>query len=323
MVHVAFLLDPIDGLDLKKDSSLAMIRAAIRRGWRVSYLRQEDLSWKNNRPIGRLRTLTLDPSFLAELDPTEAPDDWYHLSETIEADLASIDLIMMRKDPPFDLEYIYTTYFLERAESLGVRVVNKPASLRDCNEKFFATQFPEFTPPCIVSRDTEQLIQFHSEQGEVVFKPLDGMGGANVFRIGPEDPNLRVVIENLTDRGRKTIMAQRYLPEITDGDKRILLINGKPIEFALARIPMAGEARGNLAAGGTGVGRELTERVRFIANALGPELKRLGLIFVGIDVIGDYLTEVNVTCPTCIRELDSQFSIDIGGMLMDELESVI
>lgn len=321
MVHIAFVMDPIANLNLKKDSTLAMIRASIMRGWQVSYLEQKDLAWKNNRPIGRLKDLALDPGFLADLDPARAPAHWYQLGEEVEVDLACLDLIMMRKDPPFDMEYIYTTYLLERAEQLGALVVNRPRSLRDCNEKFFATQFTECSPPLIVSRRSDQLIQFHAEHGEVVFKPLDGMGGANIFRIGPADPNLRVVIENLTGHGRRQIMAQKYIPEIIDGDKRILLIDGEPVEYALARIPMAGESRGNLAAGGTGIGRPLTDRDRFIAGQVGSELKRRGLMFVGIDVIGEYLTEVNVTCPTCIRELDAQFSLDIAGTLMDELET--
>ena len=219
------------------------------------------------------------------------------------------------------MEYIYTTYFLERAQALGVLVVNEPQSLRDCNEKFFATQFEHCTPPLIVSRREDQLLEFHRTHGEVVFKKLDGMGGANIFRIGPEDPNLRVVIESLTRHGQEQIMAQRYIPEIVDGDKRILLIDGEPVPYALARVPMVGEARGNLAAGGTGIGQPLSERDRFIASEVGPALVERGLVFVGIDVIGDYLTEVNVTCPTCIRELDAQFSLDIGSMLMDSVAS--
>ena len=228
---------------------------------------------------------------------------------------------MMRKDPPFDMEYIYTTYLLEGVEARGTLVVNAPRSLRDCNEKYFATQFPDCVPPLMVGRRPDQLLAFHAEHGDVVFKPLDGMGGTNIFRVRPDDPNLHVVIESLTNLGQRRIMAQKYIPEIEDGDKRILLIDGEPVDYALARMPMPGELRGNLAAGGTGVGRRLTERDRFIAGRVGPELRRRGLLFAGIDVIGDYLTEINVTCPTCIRELDAQFSLDIASMLMDKVEA--
>jgi glutathione synthase len=228
---------------------------------------------------------------------------------------------MMRKDPPFDMEYIYATYLLERAEGQGVKVFNKPQSLRDCNEKFFATYFPECCPPLVVSRNLDVLRDFHAKHRNVVFKPLDGMGGKSIFRLMENDPNLSVVLETLTDSGRSQIMGQVYLPEIVDGDKRILMVNGEPVPYALARIPAAGSTRGNLAAGGRGVGQPLSDRDRWIAEQVGPELKKRGLAFVGIDVIGDYLTEVNVTCPTCIRELDAQFSIDIGSMLFDHVET--
>ena len=319
MVHVAFLIDPIASLHLKKDSTLAMVRAALRRGWRVSCLEQPDLFWREDTPRATLRELTLDAGFLDALDPAHAPADWYRLGPPEETDLATVDLVMMRKDPPFDMEYIYTTYFLEHIQARGTPVVNDPRSLRDCNEKFFATWFPDCTPPLVITRRAERLMEFHAEHGDVVFKPLDGMGGMNIFRVRPDDPNLRVIIENLTELGQRQIMAQRYLPEIADGDKRILLIDGEPVDYALARIPQQGESRGNLAAGGAGVGRPLSERDREIARRVGPELKRRGILFAGIDVIGDYLTEINVTCPTCIRELDAQFSLDIGGMLLDRL----
>ena len=228
---------------------------------------------------------------------------------------------MMRKDPPFNMEYIYATYFLERAEAAGVLCVNRPQSLRDCNEKFFATAFTDLCPPLIVSRREDQLRDFQQKHKNVVFKPLDGMGGASVFRVMDGDANLGVILETLTDFGRQQIMGQLFLPEIADGDKRILLIDGEPVPYALARVPLAGESRGNLAAGGTGEGRPLTERDRFIAERVGAQLKARGLMFVGIDVIGDYLTEINVTCPTCIRELDAQFSLDIAGKLMATIES--
>jgi glutathione synthase len=321
MPRIAFVMDPLPGLSLKKDSTLAMIRAAQRRGWEVACLGVDDLLLHEGRAKGLLRSLQLSDAFLDSLDPDKASvNNWYVTGEEVLTDLADLDVIMMRKDPPFNLEYIYATYFLERAEAEGVLVVNRPGALRDCNEKVFATQFTGVCPPLVVSRREDVLREFQRRHGHVVFKPLDGMGGASVFRIMEGDPNLGVVLETLTDFGQQQIMGQVYLPEIADGDKRILLIDGDPLPYALARVPMAGEARGNLAAGGTGEGRPLTDRDREIAETVGPELKRRGLLFVGIDVIGDYLTEVNVTCPTCIRELDAQFSLDIAGMLMDTIE---
>ncbi|MEQ8484742.1 MAG: glutathione synthase [Pseudomonadales bacterium] len=319
--RIAFVMDPLASLSLKKDSTLAMIRAAQRRKWDIFFIGQGDLVLRDGLARARMRPLRLTGAFAESLDPADAGNGWHEVGEVEERPLTDVDVIMMRKDPPFDMEYIYTTYFLERAEADGVLVVNKPASLRDCNEKFFATAFPQCCPPLVVSRNAEVLRAFHRAQENVVFKRLDGMGGSSVFRMMLGDPNLSVVLETLTRGGAEMIMGQRYLPEIADGDKRILLIDGEPIPYALARIPMAGEARGNLAAGGTGVGRPLTDRDRWIADQVGPELRRRGLLFVGIDVIGDYLTEVNVTCPTCIRELDAQFSLDIGAMLMDRIEA--
>ncbi len=320
-------MDPLDTLALKKDSTLAMIRAAQERGWRVGCLGTEDLLLHDGVAKGYLRSLRLTEPFFSRLQANEAVsnrefgESWYEAGEEVLTPLEDLDVIMMRKDPPFDLEYIYATYFLEWAEGQGVLVVNRPASLRDCNEKLFATRFASVCPPLVVSRRQDVLRSFQQEHGNVVFKPLDGMGGASVFRIMEGDPNLGVVLETLTDFGRQQIMGQLYLPEIVDGDKRILMVDGEPLPYALARVPMAGEARGNLAAGGTGEGRPLTPRDREIAETVGPELKRRGLLFAGIDVIGDYLTEVNVTCPTCIRELDAQFSLDIAGMLMDTIGS--
>jgi len=316
-LKIAFVMDPLATLSIKKDSTLAMIRAAQRRGWQVSYLEQRDLLFAEGEPRGLLRSLELTGKFAESLAPEDAHDGCYHLGEPKMTPLASLDIIMMRKDPPFDMEYIYSTYLLERAQSLGVNVINHPGSLRDCNEKFFATAFPQCCPPLVVSRREDVLRDFHKTHKNVVFKRLDGMGGTSVFRIMENDPNLTVVLETLTKGGSEQIMGQLYLPEISAGDKRILMIDGEPVPYALARVPMAGESRGNLAAGGTGIGQELSERDRWIAAEIGPELKRRGLTFVGIDVIGDYLTEINVTCPTCIRELDTQFSLDIGGMLMD------
>ena len=321
MRKAVFVIDPIDEINLKKDSTLAMIRAAQRRGWDVRCVEQGDLFYRDERPWGFLRTFSLSDAFVQRLDPAAALSDWYCLGEEVAEPLADCDVVFMRKDPPFDMEYIYTTYLLERAESDGVLVVNRPASLRDCNEKFFATAFPQCGPPLVVTRRADVIREFQAKHKHIVLKPLDGMGGANIFRLMEGDPNLSVVIETLTQHGRQQIMAQVFLPQISDGDKRILIVNGEPIPYALARIPKAGEARGNLAAGGTGEGRPLTTRDRWIAEQVGPELVRRGLFFVGIDVIGDYLTEVNVTCPTCIRELDAQFGLDIGAKLIDCIDA--
>ena len=321
MRKVAFVMDPIDELNLKKDSTLAMIRAAQRRGWEVHYTEQQDLFYRDEQPFGVMRTLELNSTFVQRLDPAAAGPDWHHSGDEFTHPLGEYDAIFMRKDPPFDMDYIYTTYLLERAEYEGALVVNRPASLRDCNEKFFATAFPQCGPPLIVSSRADVIRAFHALHKNTVLKPLDGMGGASIFRIMEGDPNLSVVIETLTDHGRHLIMAQKFIPQISHGDKRILMVNGEAIPYALARIPKAGEARGNLAAGGTGEGRPLSDRDRWIAGQVGPELVRRGLYFVGIDVIGDYLTEVNVTCPTCIRELDAQFGLDIAAKLIDCVEA--
>jgi glutathione synthase len=321
MRKAVFVMDPIDELNVKKDSTLAMIRAAQRRGWDVRYAQPRDLFYRNEKPWGFLRSLSLSDAFVQRLDPAAAKTDWYRLGDEVAEPLADCDVIFMRKDPPFDLEYIYTTYLLERAENDGVLVVNRPGSLRDCNEKFFATAFPQCGPPLIVTARADVIRAFHAEHKNTVLKPLDGMGGASIFRMMEGDPNLSVVIETLTGHGRHMMMAQKYIPEIVDGDKRILIVDGEPIPYALARIPQVGEARGNLAAGGRGEGRPLTARDRWIAEQVAPELVRRGLFFVGIDVIGDYLTEVNVTCPTCIRELDAQFGLDIGAKLVERIDA--
>jgi len=242
---------------------------------------------------------------------------WHVLGEPTVMDLAELDTIFMRKDPPFDINYVYSTYFLERLEEQGVLIVNKPRSLRDCNEKLFATNFPQCCPPLLVSADKERLKEFHILHEDVIYKPLDGMGGSSIFRAKPQEHNLSVILETLTGHGSRPIMAQKYLPEILKGDKRILLIDGKPVPFCLARVPSQGETRGNLAAGGRGIVQELTDRDRWIVDQVADELKQRGLIFVGLDVIGDYLTEINVTSPTCIREIDRDAGTDIGGLLMD------
>lgn len=233
--------------------------------------------------------------------------------------MTELDAVLMRKDPPFDMDFIYSTYILEAAQREGTLVVNDPQSLRDCNEKLFATQFPECCPPLIVAASAQRLKAFHAEHGDVIFKPLDGMGGASIFRVQAGDPNLGVIIETLTDHGKRQIMAQKFLPQIVDGDKRILLVDGEPAPYGLARIPQSGETRGNLAAGGSGVAKPISDRERWICEQIAPTLRAKGLLFVGIDVIGDYLTEINVTSPTCVRELDRAHGLDIAGDLMDSI----
>jgi glutathione synthase len=306
-IRLGVVMDPIESINIKKDTTLAMLWAASDRGWQLSYMRQQDLYQSGGEPRARVRPLEV----------FRDTDDYYQLGEAEDINLGELDVILMRKDPPFDNEFIYSTYILEAAERLGTLVVNKPQSLRDCNEKMFATQFPECCPPLVVSRDNEILRDFHRQHKDVIFKPLDGMGGTSIFRVKENDPNLGVILETLTDFGGQSIMAQRFLSDITKGDKRILLVDGEPVDYCLARIPSQGETRGNLAAGGTGRAQPITERDRWIANQIGPTLREKGLLFVGIDVIGDYLTEINVTSPTCVREIDNAYDMDIGGSLMD------
>jgi glutathione synthase len=306
-IRLGVVMDPVSAIQYKKDTTLAMLWAAQDRGWQLSYMTQGDLFLDSGEPKAVTRDLQVHRD----------PAHWYDLGAPRQELLADLDVILMRKDPPFDNEYIYSTYILEAAESLGVLVVNKPQSLRDCNEKMFATQFPQCCPPLLVSRDMQLLKDFHRLHHDVVFKPLDGMGGSLIFRVRADDPNVNVILEALTAQGAQTIMAQRYLPAIADGDKRILLIDGEPVPYCLARVPMAGESRGNLAAGGTGRPQPLTERDRWIAAQVGPEVRRRGLLFVGLDVIGEYLTEINVTSPTCVREIDAAYDTDIAGRLMD------
>ncbi|MEM6773635.1 MAG: glutathione synthase [Pseudomonadota bacterium] len=308
-IKLGVVMDPIAAINYKKDSTMAMLWAAADRGWSLFYMEPADLSLEQGEPAARM----------APLEVFRDPERWYALGEAQRQSLGELDVILMRRDPPFDNEYIYATYILEAAERQGTLVVNRCHSLRDCNEKVFATQFPECCPPVLVSGDTEQLKAFHVEHQDVIFKPLDGMGGASIFRVRSDDPNLNVILETLTDFGKRTIMAQRYLPAISEGDKRILVIEGEPIPYCLARLPSQGETRGNLAAGGTGRAQPLSDRDLEIASRVGPSLRERGLIFVGLDVIGDYLTEINVTSPTCIREIDAAFDTDIGGKLMDAI----
>lgn len=310
-IRLGVVMDPIESISIKKDTTMAMLWAASDRGWQLSYIRQQDLYQSGPEPRARTRPLEVFRDH----------DNYYTLGDVEDLALAELDVILMRKDPPFDNEFIYSTYILEAAERLGTLIVNKPQSLRDCNEKMFATQFPECCPPLLVSRDNKLLRAFHQQHGDVIFKPLDGMGGTSVFRVKPDDPNLGVILETLTDFGGCTIMAQSYLPQIVDGDKRVLLIDGEPIDYCLARVPTRGETRGNLAAGGEGRAQPLSERDRWIANQVGPALREKGLLFVGLDIIGDYLTEINVTSPTCVREIDRQYNTDIAGRLMSSIAS--
>lgn len=309
-VRLGVVMDPIEDIHFKKDSSLAMLLAAQQRGWEIEYMELPDLYLQGGRAMARTRDLTVHMN----------PDDWYSFGHFRDRDLGELDVILMRQDPPVDREFLMATYILEAAELAGALIVNPPAALRDCNEKLFATQFEDCTPPLIVTRSAARLKAFHAEHRDVIMKPVDGMGGRSIFRVREGDANLGVIIETLTQHGEHQAMAQKYIPQISEGDKRILLIDGEPVPYALARIPSHGENRGNLAAGGRGEGRELTARDREICARVAPAIKAKGLIFVGIDVIGDYLTEINVTSPTCIRELDAAFGIDIGGLLMDAIE---
>lgn len=309
-IKVGIVMDPIESIAYKKDTSLALLWAAQRKGWELHYMEQRHLYLRDGKAQAQM----------APLRVAMDPDHWFERGEYVSRDLADMDVILMRKDPPFNNEFIYSTQLLAMAEAEGTLIVNRTQSLRDCNEKLFATHFPQCCPPVLVTRDATLLRAFHAEHRDVILKPLDGMGGASIFRIQEDGMNLGVVIETLTDHGTQTIMAQKYIPEIVSGDKRILMINGEPVPYALARIPSAGETRGNLAAGGRGEGRPLTERDRWICAQVAPTLKARGLLFVGLDVIGDYLTEINVTSPTCLRELDAQFGLDIGMQLMDCIE---
>ncbi|MEI6353779.1 MAG: glutathione synthase [Methylococcus sp.] len=312
-VKLGIVMDPIDTIKISKDSSFAMLLEAKARGYDLRYMEVSDLYLRDGRTFGRMRTL----------DVEKKDQGWFRFLKDEDAPLDSLDVILMRKDPPFNQEYVYVTYLLERAESLGTLVVNKPQSLRDANEKLFTAWFQEFCAPTLVTRNAQRLRSFLVEQGEIVLKPLDGMGGASIFRVAQQDPNLSVILETMTEHNQRFVMAQRYLPEIVDGDKRILIVNGVPVPYALARIPQPGESRGNLAAGARAEGRPLTERDREIAEAIGPELRRRGLIFVGLDVIGGSLTEINVTSPTGIQELDRQFDLNIAGDLLNAIEALL
>lgn len=307
MVKLAVVMDPITRITPAKDTTFAIMLEAQRRGWSVHVLEQRDLWLVNGVVLSRADQVEL----------FDSDEYWFSIKAEIIGPLHDYDVVLMRKDPPFDTEYIYTTYLLEFAEARGVKVLNKPQSLRDANEKLFAGWFSQCTPATLVTRNYQQLREFIDEQQDVVLKPLHGMGGGSIFRIKKDDPNATVVIEILTQNGLAYIMAQKFIPEIAQGDKRIIMINGKPVPYALARIPKAGEIRGNLAAGGTGVGVELSERDRWICAQVAPVLREKKLILVGLDVIGDYLTEINVTSPTCVRELEKIYGLKICAQFLD------
>lgn len=310
-MRVLVVMDPIENVNLKKDSTMAMLWAASRRGHELGYALQQDLYIDQGKAYG----------LIAELKVFENTQDYYQLGEKKAQSIADYDVVLMRKDPPFDMNFVYSTYILEQAEREGAWVINRPQSLRDCNEKLFATQFPELQVPTLVTSQQLLIRDFIKTHKDVIVKPLDGMGGTGIFRLQDSGINIGSTLEMLTQNETLPIMVQRYIPEIVDGDKRILMINGEAVPYCLARIPQNGEVRGNLAAGGLGQARPLTEQDRRIAAKVGPFLKTKGLVFVGLDVIGDYVTEINVTSPTCIREIDSQFGTSIADQLLDVLEA--
>ena len=309
-MKIAIILDPLDEIKTYKDTTYAMMAEAAGRGHALHMMMQDGVMWKHGRVIGESRRLEL----------TGDKERWYRIDPPREDALAEFDAVLMRKDPPFDMEYVTATWLLELAGREGARVFNDPRALRDHSEKLAIAEFPQFTAPTLVTRMERQIHDFIDAQADVVVKPLDGMGGAQVFRVTDADPNRYVIVETLTLHGTRSIMAQRYIPEIRAGDKRILLIAGEAVPFSLARIPKAGETRGNLAAGGSGVAQPLSARDLEIANALGPELARRGLLLVGLDVIGDYLTEVNVTSPTCFQEIHEQTGCNVAALFVDALE---
>jgi len=310
-MKIAFLADPLSSFKIYKDSTFAMMAEAARRGHEVYAFQQRHMALKEGKVMAHVSRIEL----------TGDQHEWYKAAPSEDSSLAAFDAVIQRKDPPFDMEYVYGTYLLQLAEQQGAKVFNKPSAIRDHNEKLSIAQFSQFTAPTLVTSDETRLRDFQAEHGDVILKPLDGMGGAGIFRIKADGLNLGSIIETLTQHGARTIMAQRYIPDIVKGDKRILLIDGKPVPYSLARIPQAGEVRGNLAAGGTGVAQPLSQRDREIAEALGPELAARGLLLVGLDVIGDYLTEVNVTSPTCFQEITQQTGFQVASMFIDAVEA--
>lgn len=314
MIKLGIVMDPISKIKLKKDTSFAMLEQAQARGYQLFYMELNDLYLEQGQAYATTRSLTV----------YNDKEHWFDFGAEQTLPLSELDVILMRKDPPFDTEFIYATYILERAEQAGTLVVNKPQSLRDCNEKLYTAWFAQFTPHTLVTRQAALIKQFHQQHQDIILKPLDGMGGSSIFRVKADDPNLSVIIETLTHNNSQFCMAQTFIPAIKNGDKRVLVVDGKPVPYCLARIPQNGETRGNLAAGGRGEVRPLSETDWTIANAIGPVLKEKGLLFVGLDIIGDKLTEINVTSPTCVREIEAEIpSLSITSMLMDAIETRI
>jgi glutathione synthase len=309
-IRTGVVMDPISGIKIQKDSTFAMLLEAQRRGHIVYYMEPGDLRVVDGRALATMRRLTVQ----------DDSRDWFRLEAAELIPLDDLDMVLMRRDPPFDMDYVYLTYILELAENAGVLVVNKPQSLRDANEKFFISVFPQCCVPMLISRNARLILEFVGQHGLSVVKPLDGMGGESIFQLRPDDPNLNVILETITSNNLELVMAQQYIPEISAGDKRILVVDGEPVPYALARLPGAGDFRGNLAKGGSGKGVPLSERDYWICEQVAPELRSRGILFAGLDVIGDWLSEVNVTSPTCIRELDAQYGLNIAGHLFEVLE---
>ena len=310
---IAVIMDPIESIHTYKDSTFAMLLEAQRRSWSIHYIRPNSLYVLDGRPFAQAASLSVQ----------DMSQNWYQLEDYSDIELSEFSVILMRKDPPFDMEYIYTTYVLELAQNTGTCVVNNPVSLRNMNEKFSIVNFPNCCTPTLVTRDRDRINYFINEHNDVVVKPMDAMGGESIFRISPSDSNKNSIIDQITDKGATTIMVQRFIPEISQGDKRILMVNGEPIDYALARVPASGEFRGNLAAGGSGHGVPLSDKDRQICTEIKTTLVDNGILFAGIDVIGSYLTEINITSPTCIRELDAQYDLNISGVLFDHIETLL
>jgi len=310
-IRTGIVMDPIAGINIKKDSTFAMMLEAQRRGHEILYMEAGWLHVADGRAAARMHAVTV----------RDDPSGWFELGEAQTRPLGDLDVVLMRRDPPFDMDYVYCTYILELAEDEGTLVVNRPQALRDANEKCFTTKFPQCCVPMAITREAPRIRAFVEQHGDSVVKPLGGMGGDSIFQLRPGDANLNVILETITRNGRELVMVQRYIPEIRDGDKRILVVDGQPVPYALARLPGQGDFRGNLAKGGRGEGRELSERDRWIVSQVAPELRRRGILFAGLDVIGDWLTEVNVTSPTCIRELDAQYGLNIAGDLFAAIEA--
>lgn len=312
-IRLGVIMDPIGQIKPHKDTTLALLLAAAEAGWTLYYMEMQDIYLSGT-------------SAKASAKPLSVYDDdkhWFSLGDSLTIAMGELDVILMRKDPPFDDAFLHSTFILEAAEAQGCLVLNRPQSLRDCNEKLFATQFPQCCPPLVVSSNSSHLKAFHQQHQDVIFKPLDGMGGSGIFRCKADDPNVGVIIETLTGHGKHYIMGQAFIPDIRNGDKRILVVNGEAVPYALARIPAAGETRGNLAAGGTGRPQALSDRDRWIVSQVAPTLVEKGLLFVGLDVIGDYLTEINVTSPTCAREIDKAYDTAIGSRLINAIKELL